>query len=206
MDSAKTEKIGIILLAAGLSTRMGEPKQLLKIDGQPLIRLIARQALEARASETVVVIGHAADEIKKTLEDLTLKFAFNPHAEKGMGSSIKLGISFLKENHFSAGLIMTCDQPLIRSSHLTNIIESFHLKHRLVVASRYSGTVGIPALFDSKLFEQLLTIDDDQGAKKIVSKNISDALLIDLPEGNIDLDSPEDYRSYLHLIDKTNGL
>jgi molybdenum cofactor cytidylyltransferase len=205
MESVHTEKIGILLLAAGSSSRMGEPKQLLKIDGQLLIQVMTQQALEAKAYETIVIIGHRADEIKKVIEGLPVKIIFNEHAEKGMGNSIKCGISYLKENQFSAALIMTCDQPMLKADHLKKLIGTYNQKRNPIVASSYAEAVGIPALFDSKLFDSLLTISDNQGAKKIISQNLPKISALDFPEGKIDLDTPDDYRAYQQLIDKTKN-
>jgi molybdenum cofactor cytidylyltransferase len=205
MISGKTEKVGIILLAAGSSSRMGEPKQLLEINRQPLLRLMAKQAVDSKANETIVVVGHRADEIKKTIQDLSLKILFNEHSENGMGSSVKCGISFLKENDFAAALIITCDQPFLTSSHLNKMMEAYRHGKNLLAASKYSDSVGIPALFDQKLFDQLLSIDDSQGAKKVINENISGALILDFPQGEIDLDTVEDYRAYLQLVDKNKN-
>lgn len=185
---------------------MGEPKQLLKVKDQALIRMLVKQALESIASRTIVVIGLEAGEVRKVIEDMPVEIVFNNHPEKGMGSSIKCGISFLKENNFSAGLIITCDQPLLNSSHLNKLIETYWKKSNPIIASRYSNSIGVPALFDKKLFEQLLTIDDQQGAKKIILEKKDEVFEIEFPEGNIDLDTPEDYRSYLQLIDKKKNL
>lgn len=206
MNSVDAEKIGIILLAAGLSSRMGEPKQLLKIGGQPLVRLMVKQSLAAIADKTIVVIGYRADEVKSAIKDLPTELIANNQPEKGMGSSIKCGVSFLKENNFSAGLIITCDQPFLTSSHLNKLIEAYRERGNSIIASHYSNSIGVPALFDKEIFEQLLSIDDQQGAKKIIDGGKNDVFEIEFPEGNIDLDTPEDYRSYLQLIDKKNNL
>ena len=206
MNSVNAEKIGVILLAAGSSSRMGEPKQLLKIRDESLVRLLTKQATGSLGNTTVVVVGHNAEEVKASIKDLPVEVVLNSHPENGMGSSIKLGISFLKENNFSAGLIITCDQPLLTSSHINKLIAAYQEKQNPIVASSYSNSIGVPALFDKKIFEQLLMIDDQQGAKKVLLERRSELFEIEFPEGNIDLDTPEDYRSYLQLIDKRKNL
>jgi molybdenum cofactor cytidylyltransferase len=202
MSSVETEKIGIILLAAGFSSRMGEPKQLLKVHNEPLIRIMIRQALASDVSEVVVVLGHHASEIEKAIGGLPVHITLNKEAAKGMGGSIKCGVRSLNKMACSAALIITCDQPLLTSSHLKKIVEAYREKRALIVASGYAGSVGIPVLFDQKLFDSILSIDDNAGAKKIINENISDTFVIDFPEGKIDLDTPEDYRSFQQLVDR----
>jgi molybdenum cofactor cytidylyltransferase len=199
-------KIAVILLAAGSSSRMGEPKQLLKIENDFLIRRSARVALQSNTYEVIVILGHRANEIRKLIEDLPLTILVNDQWEKGIGSSIKRGISYLKGKSFEAGLVMTCDLPLLQPAHLQNLISSYQQNKVSVVASHYSGSLGIPALFDKKLFDQLLLIGDYQGAKQIIQENNKHLISIEFPEGAIDLDTPEDYRAYLKTIDKKKNI
>ena len=205
-SQSSSNKIAIVLLAAGSSSRMGEPKQLLKVENDFLIRRSAKIALDAEAHKVIVVLGHRADDMRKLIADLPITIVVNDQWAKGMGNSIKFGISFLKNNSFDAGLVMTCDQPLLHSSHLQKIILAYQQNKNSTIASHYSGSLGIPALFDRKFFDRLLDIDDQQGAKKIIQENKEQTFSIEFPEGNIDLDTPEDYRAYQQLIDKNKNL
>src|SRR5438132_3322755 len=155
-----SNKIAVVLLAAGSSSRMGEPKQMLKVENDFLISRSVKIALQSKANEVIVVLGYRAEDVMKLIADFSVTVLVNDQWKKGMGSSIKCGISYLKSNSFDAGLVMTCDQPLLQSSHLNNLISTYQQNKNSIVASRYSGSLGIPALFDTILFDQLLDIDD----------------------------------------------
>jgi molybdenum cofactor cytidylyltransferase len=195
-------KIAVVILAAGSSSRMGEPKQLLQVGKDSLIRKAAATALATNAFKVIVVLGHSADNIRSTVDDFPVSILINEQWAKGMGSSIKCGVSFLKENSLDAAILMTCDQPLLIADHLDALVRKFQQHKAGIVASRYNGLLGIPALFDKSLFDRLLQIDDQHGAKKVIEENLDRVLSVEFDGGSIDLDTPEDYRTYLQLIDK----
>ena len=95
-------------------------------------------------------------------------------------------------------MIVVCDQPLITSTHLKNLIRKYRSTKNAIVASAYANTIGVPALFDQSLFQQLLAGEDAQGAKKILMDHAESVLSIDFPDGAVDLDTPEDYREFLN--------
>jgi molybdenum cofactor cytidylyltransferase len=189
-----------IILAAGSSSRMGRPKQFLKIDGETLIRKSANAALGASPNETIIVSGLDHDLIKNELRGLPLQIVVNPNSEMGMGSSLKFGLNFMIRNlpDFDAALIMVCDQPLLTSVHLKEVISEYKVARSPIVASFYSGRNGVPVLFHRSMFEKLLTIKDQQGAKNIIEQNLSLVKSVDFPEGVIDLDTPEDLKNMKH--------
>ncbi len=201
-----SDKIAVVLLAAGSSSRMGQPKQLLKVENDFLLRRSVNIALQSTAQQVVVILGHRAEDLRTLISDLPVTIVVNEHWELGMGNSIKCGITFLKNNSFEAGLFMTCDQPMLQPDHLQKIISSYKKNKPDIVASHYGGSFGIPALFDKNLFDRLLLIDDQQGAKKVIQENSKHLDSIEFAEGAIDLDTPEDYRTYQQLIDKNRNL
>jgi molybdenum cofactor cytidylyltransferase len=186
-----------LILAAGSSSRMGKPKQFLKIDGETLIRKTVNAALGAGPNETVIVAGLDHELIKNELHGLSLRVIVNPHSEMGMGSSLKFGVDFVMKtfSNFQAVVLMVCDQPLLTSTHLEKMISEHRVTKRPIVASYYSGRNGVPALFHRSMFEKLLTIKDQQGAKNIIEQNLSLVKSVDFPEGAIDLDTPEDLKN-----------
>jgi molybdenum cofactor cytidylyltransferase len=189
----------VIILAAGLSSRMGKSKQLLTIEGEPLLRRTAKTAIGSRASHTVVVVGSEEPTHRATIEDLPVSIATNPDPSRGMGSSIKVGLHHLLAltPALDSVVIMLCDQPGVTSQHINLIIAVYETTFGHIVASEYSGVCGVPALFDKEIFPALLAMTDEGGAKTIIQKNIANVTTIPFPEGVIDLDTPEDYETFL---------
>lgn len=187
--------IGIVLLAAGSSSRMGQSKQLLQIGNEPLLVKSINAALHSNVSRIVVVLGDQEQKHRATINHLPTEILVNKAWNLGMGSSIKCGLNFLLKGSQSLNgvIILVCDQPLLTSAHINNLIEK-HLKTRKpIVASHYADTNGVPVFFEKKYFDQLRSLDDADGAKKIIQKNNGDVANIAFPEGEIDLDTMEDY-------------
>ncbi len=196
----KRERIGVIILAAGASRRMGKPKQLLKIDNQTLIeRAIAiTQALEHQ--ETVIVLGANAQQITPFIASRpALDFIINEDWEQGMGTTLKAGLSFLlnAEKDLSAVIVMVCDQPYLSAKKLQELIDKYRETKANIVATSYNNIKGVPALFSKKLFDKLLDLDKDEGARKIINRFKGEIEVVDFPKGIYDLDTPQAYQAYL---------
>src|SRR5260221_8643253 len=187
-----------IVLAAGSSSRMGRSKQLLKIDSETLIRKTVKTVVGAGANETLVVLGADIEKIKNELSDLSVYTVTNPEFEKGMGNSLKCGLKYVmkKNSEAEAVMILVCDQPLLNSVHLKKIVEEYLTTKSPIVASFYSGSNGVPALFNKSMFGKLLTIEDQHGAKKAIGQNPALVKSIDFPEGAVDLDTPGDFENF----------
>lgn len=198
MKEEATLKLGIIILAAGSSSRMGQSKQLLDISGEPLLRRIVRIALDVVPDEVFVVLGANPEEHFKVIEDLPIKSVYNDNWQKGMGSSIKAGLNHLLEVSptINAVMILVCDQPLLTTDHLKKLKQTFIASGTPVAAMAYSNTVGVPAIFEKSLFPDLINLPDDKGAKVMLEKKSSVLLTIPFPEGSIDLDTPDDYEKF----------
>ena len=192
-------KIGIILLAAGSSSRMGQSKQLLEIAGEQLLLKSTKVAMSAAAQKVIVVLGANELAHRKIIEHLPVQITSNEKWQKGMGSSLKKGLSELLSTtpKLEAALVMVCDQPLLTTQHLNQIIKKFELTKSKVVASFYSGTAGVPALFEKSLFEKLMNVEDKEGAKKIIQLHKELVETVDFQQGSIDLDTPEDYNTFI---------
>src|SRR6185369_13634531 len=134
-----------IILAAGSSSRMGKPKQFLKIDNETLIQKAVNSALDAGAGETIIVAGLDHDLIKTELHRSTIQVIVNPHSELGIGSSLKFGVDFVMKSFsdYDATMVMVCDQPLLTSSHLEKIISEYKNTRSPIVASFYSEKNGV---------------------------------------------------------------
>lgn len=191
--------IGIVLLAAGSSSRMGQSKQLLEIDGEQLLLRSTKVALLAAAEKVLVVLGANELAHRKIIQHLPVEIIANENWQKGMGSSLKKGLNELHSTtpKLDAALVMVCDQPLLTTEHLNQIIEKFELTKSPVVASFYAGTAGVPALFAKSIFEKLMNVQDKEGAKKIIQLHKELVESVDFPQGSIDLDTPEDYSTFI---------
>ena len=191
-------KIGVIILAAGNSSRMrGESKQLLAFKGKTLLRRAAETALRTGFS-TVVVLGARNEVFRKEIEDLSLKISFNENWKAGISSSIKTGFSALAENDLDAAIIMLCDQPFVTSEVLMRLRDAFIESKKPIVASQYENVVGVPALFAREIFAELNDLKGDVGAKKIIVKDLHRTVLIDVPEAAFDVDTLQDFEKLMN--------
>ena len=190
--------VAIILLAAGSSSRMGKSKQLIKINGESLLIKSVKAALHSKSINAIVVLGANETEHRAEIESFPVSIVSNSNWSKGMGSSLKAGLHYLKStsDKSEAVIIMVCDQPLLTSLHLDKLIDSYHSTRKSIIASSYSGSIGVPALFDQSMFGQLALLEDAQGAKRIIESNMNVVEKIDFPEGSIDLDTPEDFNQF----------
>ncbi len=170
-----------LILAAGASTRLGQPKQLIVFQAETLLDRAIRIAREAGCVPIVVVLGANAEQIEQqcTLSDITI--LTNDLWQKGMASSVRLGMQFLEDR--DAVIVLTCDMPAITSDHLRALAAD-----GILTASRYADRNGVPAFFPQASFPELLALTGDQGARSILAT----ARALDLPGGELDLDTPED--------------
>lgn len=199
---SKPGEVSAIILAAGSSSRLGQPKQLVNVDGVPLLRKSVLAALEAKCSPVVVVLGYKAEVHKKIIDHLPVEIVIHTEWEKGMGSSLKAGLSqLLKSNsETTAIVVMVCDQPLLTSAHLTALRDAYRKTLKPIIASQYNEIIGVPALFDHSLFTALQKIKDTQGAKAVIESNLKLVETINWAEGRLDIDTPEDLNLLnLHL-------
>ena len=201
MINVKCSQVGLILLAAGESRRMGTPKQLLSYQGSSLICHAVNEAIASDCNPIVVVLGANSDRIAPELDKLPVHIALNSQWQRGMSSSMATGIKALLEigSSFEAIIIALADQPLITAKMYARLVERYQ-RHRLkAVASTYNNTIGVPALFDRALLPKLLMLNHQGGAKQILNKYSDRAFNLDLPEAAIDIDTASDYQRLLEL-------
>jgi molybdenum cofactor cytidylyltransferase len=198
MDAANNfeiRRIGAVVLAAGVSSRLKQPKQLVEFRGKTLLRRAVETALEAAFDPVLVVLGANFERTRAEIEDLPVEIVFNEVWEDGLSSSIKTGIEFLRDKHASvkATLVMLADQPFITASHL-NLLRQKYLARsdNPIVAAGYDGAVGVPAIFSASVFDDLRSLAGDEGAKRVIKKYGALVRTINLPEAAIDIDTPAD--------------
>jgi molybdenum cofactor cytidylyltransferase len=190
----------ILLLAAGSSTRMGQPKQLLAWGDASLIEHQILTLIKT-GNPVSVVLGSNADLIIPVVEKYDVSIFINQNWEKGMGSSISYGTcQIIKNLPGSEGVLITLlDQPLITTSYIEKMLLSFRPGSQQIIASRTaSGRTGVPVLFDKIYFKDLAELGNDEGAKKILQRYSEN--VISLEGGNLleDIDTPQSYRLLLN--------
>jgi molybdenum cofactor cytidylyltransferase len=185
---------GIIILAAGASRRMGQPKQLLKMGEENLLSRVIRIARTSDFDCVSVVLGANIELIFPEIDTSGISVFLNPNWDLGMSSSLACGLkhSLRKFPQLASVLILLVDQPFLSVDLVNSFLETYQQKHPPVVAAHYAGTHGVPALFDKSIFPQLLEQEGQVGARKLIHQLQNELIGIDFPEGEIDLDTPED--------------
>jgi molybdenum cofactor cytidylyltransferase len=194
-----SEDIGIIILAAGKSARLGSAKQLLNYRGKSLLQHSIDAARGSLAKTVIVVLGSEMEKIEQELDQSKIQLVKNSLWESGMASSIHCGIQKLKNIFPEAegAIFMVCDQPYVSTNLLNKLINKHIATGKNIVASKYADTLGTPTLFHHSLFEELSGLEGDTGAKSLIKKykNQSESVNFDL--GSIDIDTRENYLNLL---------
>jgi molybdenum cofactor cytidylyltransferase len=186
---------GIIILAAGASTRMGSPKQQLLYQGQTLLQRAIHTALSTACTPVIVVLGAHAMVISPEIPKERNTMIKNPDWAFGIGSSIRCGMLALQEKApLSTGVIlMVCDQPHVTTAHLQQLMQQKLDTGKGIIASYYSNTMGVPVLFDKAFFPQLQSLSGQEGAKKLLYRYEHETAAVPFPPGEVDVDTKEDY-------------
>jgi molybdenum cofactor cytidylyltransferase len=178
---------------------MGSPKQLLRIEGITLVRRTAEVALASRCGGVYVIVGAAAEAVRREVSQLRLEVVENRHWEKGLAGSIRVGIEAVRAGcpEFDAAILAPVDQPQVHAGLLDRLIEVFEDGEREIVACAYEGAVGAPALFSRRYFADLTALRGDRGAKSVLEAREAEVAQVPFPEGATDLDTPRDYQHFL---------
>lgn len=186
----------IIILAAGSSSRLTLPKQLLQYKDKSLLRHATEIALAARPGEVVAVLGFEADRMKHEFDDLPVRTTVNRDWQEGIASSIKRGIASLPATT-DAALIMLCDQPFVTTDLLDRLIAACTDPQMPIAATEYGETVGVPACFARLLFPELLDLHGDTGAKRVIERDRGRVTTVSFPQASVNIDTLEDYEKHL---------
>jgi len=186
---------GIVVLAAGSSSRLGQPKQLLEFQGQTLIKRITQIAINAVGKPVVVILGANCSLIHSQIAHLPVHVVYNPDWSQGMASSIRKGLmAMLYYSPDTEGVIFAvCDQPYITPDLFVEIISLGDKSSKPIVACQYNNILGTPVLFKKEFFDVLLALKDNDGARKIIRGHPESTEAISFPLGIFDVDTMQDY-------------
>lgn len=187
--------IGIVILAAGESARMGSPKQLLAYRGTTLLQHAVNNAESVPGARVAVVLGAHAPQILASLADPRPLVIENPDWREGMGGSIRSGLRALLAEHaeLSSVIFQLCDQPYLSAMMLADLISIHEQTGAAIVASEYNGSLGVPAIFSRDLFPELLALEGATGAKQIIKNHIDQVIGLAFPAGAFDIDTLADF-------------
>jgi molybdenum cofactor cytidylyltransferase len=192
-------KIGIVLLAAGSSSRMGHNKLSFIFEGKTMLQNTIDEAINSKTSDIVLVLGANHKENIFEFSGNNAYVVLNKNWKKGIGSSIKCGLQHLiqKQAKLNAVIISVCDQPYLTSEVFDRLISAYANSNKKIIASTYNELLGVPVLYDQSLFDDLLNIPDEHGAKKYVVEQAGKDILdtIPFPKGEIDIDTIEDIQN-----------
>ena len=184
--------VAAIVLAAGASRRLGQPKQLLMLDGETLLARSVRLAREAGAAPVLVVVGAQAALIGAGTPVDRATVVLNDEWEQGIASSIHAGVKGLDASARGV-LILACDQPRLSAVHVRGLIETFAAQSQAtIVASAYAGVRGIPAVFPREAFPDLLALRGDKGARSLLMRPPCPLITLPFEGGEVDIDLPGD--------------
>jgi len=181
-----------VVLAAGLSRRMGKAKLLLPLEGKPILRWSV-EALQPHVDQLVVVVPPDDAAIRIALDGLEVRFATNPQPDAGQGTSVATGVKALPRDA-TAAVIALGDQPRLPDGLVRDLLATFSSSGKPIAAPVYRGVQGTPVIFAASVFEELRTLDGDAGARAVVRKDPRrvSALAVDA-DMPFDVDTPEDY-------------
>jgi len=195
-------QLAILILGAGGSSRLGQAKQLLSFGVSTMLNRIVDVALQSKVGNIYLVLGASYDEVKASIKDTSVHVIHNKNWEKGLSTSIVAGVNeILQQAPSTQGiLIMLGDQILILPTHINQVVQVFLAEKCDIVYADYKSDYGPPAIFGIKTFNELLSLEMDQGAKKIIKSGMYKVASVIIPEGKYDIDTTSDYEQIKGLI------
>ncbi len=177
-----------MILAAGASTRLGRPKQEVTLNGETLLARSVRVAIEAGLHPVIVIVRPGGNSVN-TLQQTGVVLVPNDQAAEGMASSVRLGVHAARQQNATGAVVMTCDQVLLTPRH----IEALCMEVEQVTGSRYAGRIGVPAYFPAAVFDELMKLRGDAGAREL----LRDASAIENEDLALDIDTEQDLQRAL---------
>jgi CTP:molybdopterin cytidylyltransferase MocA len=189
-------RIGIVILAAGGSARLGEPKQLLPLEGRTLLRRTAEAALASGCKPVAVVVGAGAERMRAELAGLPVRIVANDQWSEGLSTSVRAGLAAL-EGEVEAIVFVPCDQPALDAVMLKRLVTAHEKSGKPIVVSGYGEAWGAPMLVARRFWDELKTLQGDRGAQPVAYRHAGEVECVPFPEGACDIDTREDYEALL---------
>ena len=188
-----------IVLAAGMSTRFGDTKQVLPWQDTNIVAHSVRTALDAGLFPIIVVLGYEAEAVEKALAGMPVRRVFNPEFKAGQSSSIRRGLDALPPGT-GAALFILADQPLVTAATMRKIVEAHRRTFAKACVPECEGERGNPVLFDKALFGELRDLRGDTGGRVLLEKYRDSVVRVPAnKEVLLDIDTPEDYEGLKNL-------
>jgi len=200
MATRGNSQIGAVILAAGMSSRMGETKQLLRLGEHTLLDQVLANVRASGVDEIVLVLGHAAEKIMDSVTGENVKIAINRAYREGMGTSLRTGLSALPSG-IDAALIVLADQPFVRPATLKQLMDQYRKSNAQIVIPMYKGFRGNPVLLDHSVFPEVMALNGDIGCRALFGNHLEGIVKVSVEDLGIllDLDSKDDLEKLKHF-------
>jgi molybdenum cofactor cytidylyltransferase len=185
------DRLYALVLAGGASTRFGSPKQLVRINGRPLLHTVVTRTAEVTGNALIVVLGAGAAELASLLKHSPGSVVVNRQWREGLASSIRAGVARLPATCAGA-LLVLADQAAVTSDDLKRLAGAWRRRPQCIVAAYYAGTTGAPAIFPRSTFTELAALRGDSGARALLRRSADRVVRVPMPAAELDLDTPED--------------
>ena len=190
-ESSEASHIHVVVLAAGGSSRFGSPKQLVRVNGRPLMHTVVSRAVELAGHSVTVVLGANAAELAPLLRHSPAGIAVNRDWAEGIASSIREGIAHAPQSADGV-LIALADQAAVTTEDLRRLAGAWRRAPASIAAAQYAGAVGVPAIFPRWCFRELNELRGDHGAQRLLSRHVDRLIRLPMPSAELDIDRPED--------------
>jgi molybdenum cofactor cytidylyltransferase len=193
--------LSAIVLAAGMSTRMGQNKLLLDFKDKPLIAHAVDTLLASEIDEVIVVLGNEADKVREKLRGKQVKLVENPHFQEGLSSSVRAGVTAVSRQADGI-MVYLADQPLLEPADVNRILRAFtHAKEvsKSIVVPFFDGQRGNPVLLDSSYREAILGVIGDVGCKGVIKRYPDQVFVVEMESDHVvrDVDTMQEYQGVL---------
>jgi molybdenum cofactor cytidylyltransferase len=206
MPSDRAGAVAGVVLAAGTSTRMGQNKLFMEVEGEPLVRRVVARASKAGFDPLIVVLGHEAELVQQAIEGIRYRPVLNPEYALGVNSSLKAGIRAAAETAACAAVVVLADMPFVTTAMIETLIGKYRRGDAPLVISDYDGINAPPILYGRSLFDELAMSEGQGCGKHVVKRHRHEAESASWPvEALTDLDAPEDYERVTAAVKGTHS-